>query len=166
MRLYEINESIRTLCEQGIVEDQETGEILFEGPEGLESLEMERTAKLLAIAKLVKEQTADLAAYDEERKALAKRMQSRSNAMESRIEWLKSYLLANTTPEEKVKDSTISLSFRTTESVEYTGDARELPETMSRVSYTADKAAIKAALLAGESVSGARLVYKVSPSIR
>ena len=89
MKLYEINESIRALCETGIVEDTETGEITYEGPEGLEALEMERTVKVLAIAKVIKEQTAEWEAYEAERKALAKRMLNRGAAMEKRIEWLR-----------------------------------------------------------------------------
>jgi hypothetical protein len=168
VKLYEINEAVRTLCEQGIVEDQDTGEILFEGPEGLETLEMERSAKLLAIAKVIKEQTAELDAYEVERKALAKRMMARGAAMEKRIEWLKGYLVDNTTPEEKVKDGTISLSFRTTESIEYDGDAFELPEDLriEKHSFQPNREAIKAVLKAGDAVRGAFLVTRVSPSIR
>jgi hypothetical protein len=168
VKLYELNDTIREICEQGIIVDEETGEILFEGTPGLQLLEMERTEKLLAIAKVIKEQSADFDAYETERKALAKRMMARAAAMEKRIEWLKAYLVENTTPDEKVKDGVISLSFRTTESVAFEGSAEHLPEAFrsEKVTYTPNKEAIKAALKSGEAVIGASIVSKVSPTIR
>ena len=168
MKLYEINESIRAICETGIVEDTETGEITYEGPEGLEALEMERSAKVLAIAKVIKEQTADLDAYEAERKALAKRMLARGAALEKRIEWLRGYLTANCAADEKLKDGTISVSFRKTESVSFDGDAFSLPEDLriERVSYQPNKDAIKAAIREGQEIAGATIVERITPSIR
>jgi aldehyde:ferredoxin oxidoreductase len=167
MKLYEYNQALRELLENGLVVDEETGEILFEGAEDLAALEMAREEKILAVAKVLAEQQADLKAYSDERKALAARMLKREAAMEKKTEWLKTYLRIHAQGE-KVKDGTISLSWRNSKSVIVSVPAEQLAEEYRsvKVSITPNKKKLLEALESGAEVLGVSIEEKVSPVIK
>lgn len=168
MTLYEISADIRKMLQEGFVCDEETGELLFDGSEGLQALQMAREQKVLAIAKVMKETQNELEAFEVERKALAKRMIARAAAMERKIEWLQRCLQQNVAEGEKLNDGIIALSWRKTTSVEIAVAVESLPDAFVKIAVTrtADKTALKAALQGGAAVAGVCLVEKVSPVLK
>lgn len=160
MKLYEINQSIRKLLDEGYVCDEETGELLFDGSVGLHELELLREEKILSVAKYAKELAAEIDAHDEERKRIVGRLAMQQKQMERKMEWLKMYLSCNMTEGEKVKDNLATISWRKSASVELTIEPTALPAEFQRVKVEADKTAIKSALESGAVVEGATIVTK------
>lgn len=153
MRLYEIDEAIL-----GCI-DTETGEVI--DPERLTALQMERTEKIEGVALWVKDIKAEIEAVKAEKNAFADRQKSLERKLDSVTEWLK-----NTLDGQKFSTSKAVVSFRRTESVKVE-DVFKLSENYLRYSDpTPDKAAIKKALKAGETVEGAELVESVSMTVK
>ena len=166
MKLYEINQSIRKLLDEGFVCDEDTGELLFDGITGLEQLEELRESKILAVAKYTKELSAEIDAFDEERKRIDGRLKMQQKQMERKVEWLKTYLACNLTDGEKVKDSLATISWRRSSSVEVACEPDALPAEYKRVKVEADKTALKAALERGLTVVGCAIITKNSIVIK
>lgn len=99
MKLYEIDEQIAACV------DEETGEVI--DLDRLIALNMERERKLEGVALWVKDLTAEAKAIREEEKALAERRR----AAESKVDSLKSWLLANVG--KGLKTARCSVSVRT-----------------------------------------------------
>lgn len=153
MRLYEIDEAIL-----GCI-DTETGEVI--DPERLTALQMERTEKIEGVALWVKDIKAEIEAVKAEKNAFADRQKSLERKLDSVTEWLK-----NTLDGQKFSTPKAVVSFRRTESVKVE-DVFKLNENFLRYSDpTPDKAAIKKALKAGETVEGAELVESVSMTVK
>ncbi len=168
MPLYEINAKLRELLESGWVVDKETGELLFEGPQGLETLELARNEKILAIGKVLKEKKSRLEAFAAERKAIEARLKSREEQQQRELDWLRGYLEQNLEPGEKAKDALVSIYWSSSKAVELAEglDPASLPETFRRVTIAADKTALKRAIEAGEQIPGATLVERQGIAIR
>ena len=153
MTLYEIDQKLLDCI------DLETGEILNE--ERLNELQMERSEKLEKVALWIKELNAEADALKAEKQAFADRQKAAENKAESLKKWL-----ANALAGEKFKTTKVMVSFRKTKSVEVS-DIFALDENYVKYSEpTADKAAIKKAIEAGEIVKGAQLVEGTSISIK
>lgn len=153
MKLYEIDEAIL-----GCI-DTETGEVI--DPERLTALQMERTEKIEGVALWIKDIKAEIEAVKAEKNAFADRQKSLERKLDSVTEWLK-----NTLDGQKFNTSKAVVSFRHTESVKVE-DVFKLNENFLRYSDpTPDKAAIKKALKAGETVEGAELVESVSMTVK
>lgn len=153
MRLYEIDEAIL-----GCI-DQETGEII--DPEQLDALQIERDEKLEGVALWIKDLTAEAAALKAEKQAFAERQKAAETKAESLKKWLSKALEG-----EKFKTTKVAVSFRKTQSVQVS-DVWELDEKFVKYAEpTADKAAIKAAIKAGEEIKGATLIDSVSISVK
>jgi outer membrane murein-binding lipoprotein Lpp len=153
MTLYEIDQKLLDCI------DLETGEILNE--ERLNELQMERNEKLEKVALWIKELNAEADALKAEKQAFADRQKAAENKAESLKKWL-----ANALAGEKFKTTKVMVSFRKTKSVEV-ADIFALDENYVKYSEpTADKAAIKKAIEAGEIVKGAQLVEGTSISIK
>ncbi len=153
MTLYEIDQKLLDCI------DLETGEILNE--ERLNELQMERSEKLEKVALWIKELNAEADALKAEKQAFADRQKAAENKAESLKKWL-----ANALAGEKFKTTKVMVSFRKTKSVEV-ADIFALDENYVKYSEpTADKAAIKKAIEAGEIVKGAQLVEGTSISIK
>lgn len=165
MPLYEINARLREVIESGWSVDTETGEILFEGPDGLDQLEMARSEKILSIGKVLKEKIRKFGAYSEERKEIEARLKRREDQAAKEIEWLRSYLETNMGDAEKVKDALVSIYWRTSESVEVL-DPASLPDEYKRVRCEANKSALKTAISCGEVIPGVEIVTKRSVNVR
>lgn len=153
MTLYEIDQKLLDCI------DLETGEILNE--ERLNELQMERNEKLEKVALWIKELNAEADALKAEKQAFADRQKAAENKAGSLKKWL-----ANALAGEKFKTTKVMVSFRKTKNVEV-ADIFALDENYVKYSEpTADKAAIKKAIEAGEIVKGAQLVEGTSISIK
>lgn len=153
MRLYEIDEAIL-----GCI-DQETGEII--DPEQLDALQIEREEKLEGVALWIKDLTAEAAALKAEKQAFAERQKAAETKAESLKKWLSKALEG-----EKFKTTRVAVSFRKTKSVAIS-DIWELDESFVKYGEpTADKAAIKKAIEAGQEVNGAFLVEGTSMTVK
>lgn len=147
---------------EGIV-DPETGEITDAGIEQLEQMDLEN--KLENVGCWIK----DLQAEAEAIKADIKRQTDRMKRKERKAERLKDYLLYKLDAH-KFETARVAVSFRKTESV-YVDDGDTLdtlPDQYKRIKTTVepDKTAIKAALKAGEQITGCDLVTKISCTVK
>lgn len=157
MTLYEINEKIRVFLENNI--DTETGEIL--NLDTLGDLELERSVKLENYALAVKNIRADIEAIKAEEDALKARRERLSNT-KNRLE----AVLKQELDGEKFTTARVQITHTKTSSVEVL-DIRALPEKFLRHKPAeADKPAIRAALNAGETVDGVRLISGLSMKIK
>lgn len=155
MNLYQINEAILECI------DTENGDIL--DVEKLEALEMERDAKISNIACWVKELRSDAAGIKAEKDALDKRMKAKENLADRLSNYLQNFLNGA-----KFEDSRCAISYRKSESTEIAEDLdlNTLPDDCKKITVTANKTAIKAALKSGEKIDGCTLVVKNNIQIR
>lgn len=152
--LYEIDATILNCC------DAETGEII--DADALDALMMEREAKIENIALYIKNLTADAAAYKAEKEAFAAREAQAAN----KADRLKKYLTAALNGQ-KFSTARCAVSFRRSEKVEIDEESSIPVEYMNEtVKRTPDKTAIKAAIKAGQEISGCRLVENQNISIK
>ena len=162
--LYELDQAVLTVLDNGLIFDEETGEILWD-EDNFNQLEVERNDKLEAVALYVKSLDADAAAIKAEEKKLA----DRRSIKERKAERLRSYLTFSmqTFGDTKIETPRVALSFRKSESVEIT-DASYLPRVFCKIEekITPDKKAIKQALKAGETINGAELVTRQNLQIK
>lgn len=153
MRLYDIDEAILSCI------DTDTGEIL--DSDKLNALQIEREKKLENVALWIKNLTSDAEALKAEKQAFAERQKAAENKAESLKKWLTEALAG-----EKFKTTRVAVSFRKSKSVQVE-DIWKLDDSFVKYAEpTADKAAIKKAIEAGQEVAGASLVENVSCSIK
>lgn len=148
--------------------DQDTGEIL--DVEAFEELKMERTAKAENMALWVldlKDEAAALAAE-------IQRLREHKTAAERKAESLKRYLQI-VTDGQKLKTPLVTVSYRTTSSVEVTDSAAVIKwaqdtnrddEVLKYAEPEISKTAVKALLQDGTQVPGATIVSNVSTVIK
>ena len=139
--------------------EEETGEVT--NFDELDALEMERDAKIENIALWIKDLAAEAAMIKAEEENLYKRRKTAENKAEHLKRFLAGYLGF-----EKFKTAKVAVSYRTSESVELTGDPEDLPPEFLRQKWEAKKTEIKKALKAGRAVPGAVLVEKQNLQIR
>ena len=161
--LYALDQAVITVLENGLVFDEETGEVLFD-EDNFAALEGERNAKLEAVALYVKSLDAEAAAMKAEEKALAERRAVR----ERKAERLRKYLADSMTlfGDTKLETARCSLSFRKSEAVEITDANRLRLDLWKQPAPQPDKAAIKKAIKAGEVVEGAQIVTRQNLQIK
>lgn len=163
MKLYEIDELISRCVVVSMNEavDTETGEII--DVDYLNHLEMEADKKKEYLIKLYLNCKSDA----ESLKAEAQKFAKRAKAEENKAEQLKNYLAYIQKGEKyKTEDGLHQISFRKTSSVEIE-DVSKLAECYLRVKDPEpDKTAIKEALKEGIEVDGAKMVEKLSPTIK
>lgn len=155
MTLYEIEDAILECI------DTENGDIL--DLEKLEALEIEHDAKISNLACWVKELRSDAAAIKAEKDALDKRMKAKENLADRISNYLQNYLNGA-----KFEDSRCAISYRKSESTEIAEDLdlNTLPDDCKKITVTANKTAIKAALKSGAKIDGCALVVKNNIQIR
>ena len=152
--LYQIDAAILDCC------DIETGEII--DADALDALMMEREQKIENIALYIKNLTADAAAYKAEKEAFAAREAQAANKAAN----LKKYLTAALNGQ-KFSTARCAVSFRRSEKVEIDEESVIPAEYMTEtVTIKPDKTAIKAAIKAGQEISGCRLVENQNISIK
>lgn len=158
MKLYEIASAIETAIDGGYVFDEETGEVLFDS-ENLDELEVAFNEKLESCGLYIKGLLAEAEAIKNEEKIL----QDRRKAAERKAERLRSYVdhCMAEVGESQLKTPRVAISYRKSLAVEIT-DETAIPDTLcvSTITMRPDKAAIKRAIQAGETIKGAELVEK------
>lgn len=172
MTLYDIDAQIAALearCDDAEIIDEETGEIIrVDLSAELDALRMAREEKLENVACWVK----NLSAYIDSAKKEEHKMSDKRKAAERRVESLKAWLLAAMTREDgttdKLKTGRVMVSVKKNPPSTVVDDEALLPWAYKTVKeiVAQDKAAIKAAILAGEEVPGAHLEYGRSVVIK
>ena len=151
--LYEIDNEILSILENGFVVDEDTGEVL-DGAEQIERLQIERSAKWESIALFLKNEEqliGDIAsevASLEERKAQHKK----------KVDRIKSYLSASmqAAGQEKFETATCAISFRSSKGVVITDEGKLADKFFTeKVTRSPSLTAISKAITAGEAVEGA-----------
>lgn len=162
MNLYEIDSRLAALLDLGgEYVDENTGEVLTYRE--VDALQMERADKLEAWGLWIKNRTAEAAAIEAEIDNLKERLDRLNRKVANSKEAYKSYLAG-----EKIKTGRLSVSYRRSSSVDYTGDPESLPDGLKtvKVEVKPDKKAIRQRIEAGEEIQGARLVENVSLIIK
>lgn len=161
MNLYEIDEKITEAFEAAV--DQDTGEIIDEQAyEALNGLQMDREQKIEGILLWIKDLSAHAGDIKKEKDTLVQRQKAAENKAES----LKRYV-ASVLSGEKFSTSRVAVSWRKSESVEYTGDINNLPGSCIRQKDPEiNKTALKKLLVDGYSIPGARIVEKQNMQIK
>jgi len=160
MNLFEINQHLRAIVNNGFSVDIETGELLFD-ENSLNGLENTKAEKFLAIGKMIKEKEAFSNTIKEQEKSMAERRKY----LDNEVNRLKSWALSNMTDKDKFEDAQIKVSFsKGSESVEIF-DLSNLDSKyfVEKQTFTPDKKLIKEDLKSGI-VKGALLTRK--PSLR
>lgn len=161
LRLYEIADDVRALMESGF--DEETGEMLPELVQALAAFE----GKGAAVAAYVLNIEAEAEAIAQ----AAKRITARKRTLDARAEHMRDYLRYNMGLAGIMRIDAADHSFSVTlapgrdESL-VVDDAATFPDSLTRIKREPDKAAIKAAIKAGEPIAGARLVLRDRLTIR
>jgi predicted transcriptional regulator len=171
MTLYEINAEIADAIESMFDSvNEETGEIDAGTVERLQELKALQAEKRDGCGAFLKNEIAELNAIKDE----IEKLTARKKIKENRIERLKKYLaddlaaeISETNKNPKFESSRVSLSLRSSESVEIMDDLA-IPAEFMKIKTTTepDKTAIKKAIKAGESVSGAVLITKNNLQIK
>jgi hypothetical protein len=160
--LYEIDQAVLTVLDNGLVFDNETGEVLFD-EDNFNELEVERQAKLEAVSLYIKNLEADAAAIRAEEKALAERRQ----AKERKAERLREYVTRSmqTFGDVKLETARVALSFRKSIAVKIMHEGR-IPTRYIEYKPQVKRAELKKALQAGDEVPGAILVERQNLQIK
>jgi hypothetical protein len=152
MTLYDIDERILELI------DPETGEVA--NAEEFDRLQMERTAKLEAVALAYKNYAAEAAALAEQEKAFGERKRKAT----AKADYYK-MLLDRGTAGEKFSTPLVEISYRKSTEV-VVDDLSAVPFIYTTHEIKPDKVAIKDALKRGETILGARLAEKLNIQIK
>lgn len=150
MKLYEINDKLREVVQDGFAVDEETGE--FWTPDRLEDLEIEFENKLEACAVVAKELSAEAEAL----KAEAAKLTARQKAAEKRAETLKNYMATQMqrNGSRELQTPRCSLKFRKSSRVVVDNQDMLPPELLTvKTEKKPNLAAIKAAIKAGDIVA-------------
>ena len=161
MKLYEIEEKIIEAFERAV--DVETGEILdAEAFEELDKLNIMRDDKIEGVLLWIKNLCAEAEALKKEKQALEARQKQAVNKAESLKRYISSVLNG-----EKFKTTRVAVTWRKSETAEYTGNIFALPkDCLTYKELTIDKAELKKHLKAGEVIPGAELVVRNNIQIK
>ena len=151
--LYQINEEILSCI------DMESGEII--DIEKLNSLQMALEDKLESIACWVKNLEADAAAFKAEKESFADRQKAAENKAVSLKRYLSDFLAG-----QKFETLRVKVSFRKSESLEVSEEAKIPEEFLRYKEPEINKADLKKAVKAGLVLDGVQLVEKQNISIK
>lgn len=162
MTLYELKENFLAALD-GITVDEDTGEAL--GLDALDAVSAGLDEKLEQTALYRKSVAAEADAIRAEIEALTERLR----AKQKKLTVLDGYIgeTMRAVGKERLDTARVALSFRSSEKVEATDEAA-IPAAYWRetVKREIDKAKIKAAIRAGETVPGAEIVRKQNLQIK
>lgn len=147
--LYEIEKGLLEVIESGFYVDEDTGECW--DFDSLEDLQADYMDKIEGCALYAKNLESDAKAIREEEKSLAERRR----ALENRAERIREYISRSmtSTGNDKVETPRCRLSFRKTESV-FVSDNARIPAEFVKVTESPDKAALKRAIKEGREFDG------------
>ena len=160
MTLWEIDERISDILENGMHIDEETGEVFL--PEDLDLLSIERDEKIEGIALYVKNLKAEAEAIHTEIDRLKDREEYKKKKAERLIQYLSSALCGK-----KFETAKTSLSFRKSSVVQINNELL-VPEEFMKVKTEKkpNKVAIAKSLKNGETVIGCEFVEKQNLQIK
>ena len=161
MNLFKIAEALERCVKlaSGNYVDTETGEVI--DTEAIESLEMERDAKIRNIACWIRNLDAEEKALAEQEKIYRDRKNATHNKKEDLKEYLASFLAGK-----KWKNEEVNISWRKSEAVEVT-DMKKLSSYYLRYREPeVNKTLLKADLKAGVKLEGAVLTEKNNIQIK
>lgn len=160
MKLYEIDSAIQAVYDQI---EQNDGVLPDELEHQLDGLQMERSAKIGNILKLLKNICSDETALEVEISLLEKKL----TAVKDRKQSVKNYLAYAIGEGNKFKNEISSVYWKESESV-LCPDVSELPIKFVREKITKepDKVAIKEALNSGEVIQGCSIMSKSTIVVR
>lgn len=162
MKLFEIVKEIESCVklDESRVVNTESGEII--DIEALAALELERDVKIENIGCWIKNLLADAEALKQQKNIFAEREKVAKNKAES----LKNYLSV-ILDGKKFETSRVAMSFRKSESVEFSGELIDVPHQFLKFKEPElDKTAIKKAIKNGENVPCCQLVSKMNLQIK
>lgn len=159
MRLFELSEQVEAAINASV--DPETGVIDDAALAQLESLELARDEKALAVASYLLGCEAEADAIE----ATAKRLMDRARVHRNQGARLRAYIADNIPAGSKISDDRVAISFRKSQAVEVT-DESKLDESFWRVRREVAKSEIRDALKAGTEVAGAHLVTRWGLTIK
>lgn len=161
MKLYEINQALEKVLNDGFCVDEDTGEILFT-EEDLENLKIEKSEKIENIALFIKNKVA----LSEEIAEEIAKMQSRKKSIEKKIEYLKQYLM-DCLDGEKFETSKVEIKYRKSKKV-ICENVDILPDNLKRVKIdvSADLKTIGERIKSGEVIAGCRIEEKNNIQIK
>lgn len=160
MKLYEIDSAIQAIYDQI---EQQDGVLPDELESALDGLQMERTAKISNVLRLLRNIDGDITKLDVEIACLNKKLK----VLENRKQSVRNFLAYAVGEGNKFKDEIASVYWNNSEAVEVS-DVDSLPRKYIReiVERSADKKAIKAALESGVMLEGCQIVTKKSMVVR
>ena len=164
MTLYEINETIAQIIENGFAVDEETGEITFDETD-MESLKASISEKIENVACYIKNLTSDIAELKAEEKKLAERRKSK----EAKMERLRSYLdfAMHSTETTSYESARCKVSYRKSAAVEVSNPELVPMDYQTIVEEVKiNKTLIKNAIKEGKDVPGAELVERQNLQIK
>ena len=162
LKLFEIIKEIESCVklDENRVVNTESGEII--DIEALAALEIERDTKIENIGCWIKNLLADAEALKQQKNIFAEREKVAKNKAES----LKNYLTV-ILDGKKFETSRVAMSFRKSESVEFSGELIDVPHQYLKFKEPElDKTAIKKAIKDGENVPCCQLVSKMNLQIK
>ena len=162
MPLYAINAELDALIENCV--DPETGEVVADLEERLNELTLARAEKVENVALVIKNYLAEAKMVEE----AEKKFKARRIALQNKAERLKNYL-AYCLGGEKYKSPMVNIYYTHTEAVAVSDaffDTESNRKFFRVIPPEADKNAIKAAIKAGETITGAELVENTSMVLR
>lgn len=168
MNLYNIDNTIKQIIEQGFVFDEETGEVFFTSDD-LEQLEMELDKKLNNIIGYIKDlniQAANMKAIKDD---YAKRQKTYENKAENLKKYLDGFMQSN--GKEKVESENGIASYRKSKSVDIYDDVALQKfitenEDYANIKVEPNKTAIKEGISNGVIIPGAVIKENKNLSIK
>ena len=164
LELSALMDNIAALLDNEEMEPQAKELALASMQKQLGDLEGTHADKCLNVACMVKNMESEAEAIKTEEK----RLTERRKGAERRADWLRAYLVGNMEPGTNLKDARAVIGWRKSSAVEVEIKPEELPENLRRtkITYEADKAAIKVNLEAGQEVEGCKLVTRFNLQIK
>ena len=174
MNLYQIDNAIKEVIENGFKIDEETGEVLFDTT-NLEELQESLTTKMNNIIGYVKDldiQAENLKKVADDFSERAKRVSKRSEKLK---EYLSSYLQANdmmdrqefTNGTTSFRKSSVLNIVNEDELVKYLKNSRKYKDLLTEeVEYKIDKRGIKAKIQDGEEIPQCEIIEKNNLQIK
>lgn len=153
MNLFEINQEIMSCV------DTETGELLDE--EKFAALQIDMQDKLEGLGCWIKNLEADAAALKAEEQAFAERRKSVERQIANKKQYLSNFLDG-----EKFETLRVKISFRKSESLEVSEDAKIPEEFLKYKEPEVNKVDLKKAVKAGLVLDGVQLVQKQNIQIK
>lgn len=164
MTLYEINDTIRQVLENGISYDLETGEILFDDTD-LDQLRLDLEQKIENIGIFVKNLRAEAEAMKAEEAALKKRREHKERVADHYADYVKDYLTSQERP--RFETTRVLIQIRRSEAVEIDSLAKiPMDYIVEKYDVKPDKMALKKALKRGETIEGVHLVENKNITIK